>query len=265
MRLSYFLPFRHRTLIWQFARREVLTRYRGSMMGMGWALLTPLLMLCVYTLVFRGIFKARWADNNAGDFDFALQVYLGLIVFNVFAEVANRSPRLVLEEPNLVKKVIFPLEILPWVIILAGFFHLFLNTLALLVASIVIKGGVPLSAVTLPLVLAPLVPLLLGLAWLLAGLGVFIRDMQQVTNLLVSLLMFLSPVFYPIANLPSEWRKWLQLNPLAPLIEQSRQVALDGSWPDWLVMLKLLVATSVFAWVCARWFAAARKGFADVM
>jgi lipopolysaccharide transport system permease protein len=265
MNHAYFLPLRQRTLIWQFARRDVLARYRGSLLGLGWSFLTPLLMLAVYTFVFRVVFNARWGQAGGDDFEFALQVYAGLIVFNLFAEVVNRAPRLVLEQPNLVKKVVFPLEILPWVAVLAGLFHLVLNLVVLLAAAAFTRGSQPLSIVALPLVLVPVVPLLLGLGWFLAGLGVFVRDVGQITSLVVSLLMFLSPVFYPVSSVPERWQPWLHANPLTPVIEQVRRVVLDGLWPEWSQLALHLVIASVFAWAGARWFAATRKGFADVI
>lgn len=261
----YFLPWRQRALIWQFARRDVLARYRGSLLGLGWSFLTPLLMLAVYTFVFRVVFKARWAASEAGDFEFALQVYAGLIVFSLFAEVANRSPQLILEQPNLVKKVVFPLEILPWVTVLAGLFHLVLNLAALLIAAAFARAGLPASVAALPLVLLPFIPLLLGMSWFLASLGVFVRDVGQITALAVSLLMFLSPVFYPVSSLPEPWRPWLLGNPLAPVIEQLRRVALEGMWPDWTQLALYLAVACAFAWAGAAWFAATRKGFADVI
>lgn len=264
MNHPYFLPLLRGNLIWQFARRDVLARYRGSLLGLGWSFLTPLLMLAVYTFVFRVIFKARWGQEG-GDFEFALQVYAGLIVFNLVAEVVNRAPRLVLEQPNLVKKVVFPIEILPWVAVLAGLFHLSLNLLALLGATVIARGGLPITILALPLVLAPLVPLLLGLTWFLASLGVFVRDVGQITTLVVSLLMFLSPVFYPLNSLPAQWQPWLLLNPLTPAMEQLRRVVLHGMWPDWPQLFALLAIASLFAWAGARWFAATRDGFADVL
>lgn len=265
MNHAYFLPWRQRTLIWQFARREVLARYRGTLLGLGWSFLTPLLLLAVYTFVFRVVFKARWGAQGADDFEFALQVYAGLLVFSLFAEVISRAPRLVLDQPNLVKKVVFPLEILPWIMVLAGLFHLALNLLVLLVAAAITRGGLPLSVVALPLVLASFVPLLLGLGWFLAAVGVFIRDVGQIASLAISLLMFLSPVFYPISSLPDRWQPWLQVNPLTPAIEQLRRVVLDGQWPEWPQLALQLVLASVLAWAGARWFAATRKGFADVI
>jgi lipopolysaccharide transport system permease protein len=265
MHHPYFLPLRQATLIWQFTRRDVQARYRGSLLGLGWSFLTPLLMLAVYTFVFRVIFKARWGDAPNGDFEFALQVYAGLVVFMLFAEVVSRAPRLVLDQPNLVKKVVFPLEVLPWVAVLAGLFHLAVNLVALLGAAAIARGGLSPSVFALPLVLAPFVPLLLGLAWFLAALGVFVRDVGQITTLLVSLLMFLSPVFYPVKSLPEQWQPWLKANPLTPVMEQLRRVALDGRWPDWPQLLIELAIASAIAWAGARWFAATRKGFADVL
>ena len=265
MNHAYFLPLRQRTLIWQFARRDVLARYRGSLLGLGWSFLTPLLMLAVYTFVFRVVFKARWGAGGSDDFEFALQVYAGLIVFGLFSEVVSRAPRLVLEQPNLVKKVVFPLEILPWVAVLAGLFHLALNLAVLLAATALSRGDLPLSIVALPLVLMPFVPLLLGLGWFLAALGVFVRDVGQITSLAVTLLMFLSPVFYPVSSLPERWQPWLLANPLTPVMEQLRRVTLEGLWPDWPQLLLHLVIASAVAWLGARWFAVTRNGFADVI
>ncbi|OGA18737.1 MAG: ABC transporter permease [Betaproteobacteria bacterium RIFCSPLOWO2_12_FULL_63_13] len=265
MNHPYFLPLRQRTLIWQFARREVLARYRGSLLGLGWSFLTPLLMLAVYTFVFRVVFKARWGTGSSDNFEFALQVYSGLIVFGLFAEVVNNAPRLVLNQPNLVKKVVFPLEILTWVTVLAGLFHLVLNLAVLLAAAGLARGGLPLTVVALPLVLAPFVPLLLGLAWFLAALGVYLRDIGQITTLVVNLLLFLSPIFYPLSMLPARWHPWLQANPLTPVIEELRRVTLEGQWPHWSQLALNLVVGLAVAWLGARWFAATRNGFADVI
>jgi len=262
--MQAFFPLRQRTLIWQFARRDVLARYRGSLLGIGWSLLTPLLMLAVYTFVFREIFKARWM-NAGGDFEFALQLYAGLIVFNLFAEVLSQAPRLITDQPNLVKKVVFPLEILPWVAILVSLFHFAINLAVLLAAAAVFHGGLSLTVLALPVVLIPLLPLLLGLAWFLAALGVFVRDVSQVMSMVVGLLMFLSPVFYPTSALPPQWQPWLKANPLTPAIEQMRRVVLDGLWPDWEQCLIFAVVGCLVCWAGARWFAAARQGFADVL
>lgn len=262
---AYFFPYSQKSLIVNLARRDVLARYRGSMLGLAWSFLTPLAMLLVYTFVFRNVFKARWPSTNDGAFEFALQVYAGLIVFGFFSEVVSRAPRLVLDSPNLVKKVVFPLEILPWVAILSGLFHFLVNLLALVFATGIARGELPLSILAVPLVVIPVVPLLLGIGWFLAALGVYLRDIQQITTLVVSLLMFLSPVFFPTSSLSPQWQGVLQVNPLTPAIEQLRRVVLDGYWPNWQDLGQLVIVSFVVAWIGARWFAATRRGFADVL
>lgn len=268
---TYFLPFQLRSLIWQFARRDVLSRYRGSLLGLGWSFLTPLLMLAVYTFVFREVFNARWPASGRGGFAedsnvaFALQVYAGLIMFNLFAETVTRAPRLVVDQPNLVKKVVFPLEILPWSAILASLFHMAVNLAVLAAAVLIARGGLPVTILALPLVVAAFLPLLLGLTWLLASLGVYLRDSGQIVGMAVTPLMFFSPVFYPVQSLSERWHPILNLNPLTLPIEQLRRVLIDGLWPDWLALLGYAALAACVAWLGARWFAATRKGFADVI
>ena len=265
MQLSFFFPVQQRSLIWQFARRDVLARYRGSLLGLGWSLLNPLLMLAVYTFVFREVFKARWGSGDGGGIEFALQVYAGLIVFNFFSECLSRAPRLVLDQPQLVKKVVFPLEILPWTALLSSLFHTAVNLAVLLAAAAALHGQLSWSVLSLPLVFLPLLPLLIGLSWFLAALGVFVRDVGQVIGMVLNLLMFLSPVFYPMSSLPESWQPWLALNPLTPVIEQTRRVVMEGQWPD-LSLLAIFAAFSLLvAWLGGLWFAATRKGFADVL
>jgi lipopolysaccharide transport system permease protein len=268
---SYFFPVHLRFLVWQFARRDVLARYRGSLLGLGWSFLTPLLMLGVYTFVFREVFNARWPaaphTGHTGDENlaFALQVYAGLIVFNLFAEVLGRAPRLVLDQPNLVKKVVFPLEILPWVSILAALFHLAVNCTVLVGAVVLATHQLPATVLALPLVVVAFVPLLLGCSWLLASLGVFLRDIGQLIGMLLTALMFLSPVFYPAQALPARWQPLLLLNPLSIPIEAIRQVVLEGVWPNWVDLGIYTVCALIVGWLGAHWFAATRKGFADVI
>lgn len=258
-------PLRYRALIWQFARRDVLARYRGSLLGLFWSFLTPLLMLGVYTFVFREVLKARWPTGDGGDFDFALRVYSGLIVFNLFAEIMSRAPNLVVGQPNLVKKVVFPLHILPWVSLLAALFHVALNLLVLVLAAAWYQGGLGFEVLSLPLVVLCFVPVLLGIGWFLSALGVYVRDVGQATGLIISLLMFLSPIFYPASALPEKWQDFLFLNPLTLIIEQVRHVVIEGHWPDWGGLLLYGACGLAFAWLAARWFAITRRGFADVL
>ncbi len=264
--LAYLFPRQHAGLIRQFAAREFDARYRQSLLGSLWAVLTPLLMLGVYTFVFRTVFKLSWsggqgADSNLG---FALRVYAGLAVFNFFAECVNRAPRLVLDQPHLVKKVVFPLEILPWVSVVSALVNLVI-ALALLLVFGLADGSLHATAIALPLVWLPLLPLCLGLSWLLAAVGTFVKDVGQVLGLLVSLLMFLSPIFFPLERLPAALQPWLALNPLALPITQTRQVLLDGLWPHWGAWGLQLLASCAIAWAGAAFFKAARGGFADVV
>lgn len=267
---SYLWPWRHAGLIAQFASREVQARYRQSWLGTLWALLTPLLMLAVFTFVLRFVFKLRWAGEASGvgdesDLLYALRVYAGLAVFYFFSECVSRAPRLILDQPHLVKKVIFPLEILPWVSTLASFVQLGVGMLVLLGLSAWAQGGLPLTVVALPLVWLGLLPLCVGLGWLLAALGTFVRDVVQVVGLVLSLLMFLSPVFFPLEALPQAAMPWALLNPLAIPITLTREVVLEGLWPRWELWLLHVLASLCLAMLSALFFSRARRGFADVV
>jgi lipopolysaccharide transport system permease protein len=258
--------WRQRELWWKLSQREVQGRYRGSMLGWGWSFITPLLMLAVYTFVFSQVFQARWGDlEDGGPLMFAINLFAGLIVFNVFGETANQSPTLILNNANLVTKVIFPLEILPAVTVATAVFHAATSLVVLLAFQLIGQGGVPLTMLWLPLVWLPLMSGCLALGWLLAALGVYLRDLGQVIGVAVNLLMFLSAVFYPLSALPPRWQPLLQLNPLVLVIEQTRRVAVDGLPPSlaylgWGSLLGLLICELGF-----RAFQKARRGFADVL
>lgn len=258
-----------RELILTMVKREVVGRYRGSMMGLLWSLLTPLLMLVVYTFVFSVVLKARWSGAAAGTEEsraqFAILLFAGLIVHGLFAEVVNRAPGLVIGNVNFVKRVVFPLEVLPVVATGAALFHAAVSLVVLLGAVFVASGSIPWTAVLFPLVLAPLIMLTLGVAWVLASLGVFMRDVGQIVGLLTTILLFLSPVFFPITAVPELFRPWMQLNPLTFVIEQSRAVLIFGEIPAWRGWLGYTAVAYVFAWAGYAWFQKTRKGFADVL
>lgn len=264
--LSYLWPWRYRDLIWQFARREVLTRYRGSWLGMGWSVLTPLAMLLIYTLVFKHVFQARWPSSAEGsNFDFALNLYAGLIVFNWTVELLARAPRLILDQPNLVTKVVFPLPVLAWSALLAAGFQTLISTLLWLIAC-ALGGHVP-SALWLmaPVILLSFAPWLLGMSWLLCSLGVYLRDLSQLVALAMSGLMFLSPVFYPTQALPEWLRPMAQWNPLTGPIEALRDCVLSGVMPNaWL----MATSTAMGLLTCVLGLALMQRiksGFADVL
>lgn len=262
---NYLWPWRQRALIAQLAQREVHARYRQSALGLAWVVITPLLMLGVYTLVFRNIMRVRWPGSvDESNLAFALRLYAGLAVFAFFAECVNRAPGLILEQPNLVKKVVFPIELLAWVSAASAGVGLAVSALLLLALNALVQGGLPVTAVALPLAWLPLLPLALGLTWLLAGIGTYVRDVGQVLGMAMSALMFLSPIFYPVEALPEAVRGWMGLNPLAGVITDTRAV-LAGSWPDWGRLALALAAHSLLALAGALFFRRVRTGFADVL
>ncbi|MFO1098503.1 MAG: ABC transporter permease [Xanthobacteraceae bacterium] len=256
----------------QLVRREVVGRYRGSILGIAWSLLTPLFMLAVYTFVFSTIFKARWNPSATGAdvaehplAEFAIILFAGLIVFQLFGEVVNRAPRLILENVNYVKKIVFPLEILPIVALGSALFHTFVSMVVLLVFIVLFMEQIPQTAVLLPVALAPYAILILGLAWFLASLGVYFRDIAQFLSTIVTALMFLSPIFFPSTALPEWLQPWLALNPIALPVEETRNVLIWGKAPDWAALglySLIAVAVAVLGYV---WFQKTRKGFADVI
>ena len=258
--------WRHRQLIARMTRREVAGRYRGSAMGLLWSLLTPLFMLLIYTFVFSVVFKARWGEGlEQGRGQFALILFAGLIVHGLFAEVLQRAPQLILAHTNYVKKVVFPLEVLPVVQLLAASFHALVSLGVLLLAQMVLGPAIPWTALFLPLVALPLLLLTLGLAWLLASLGVFVRDIAQGMGLLTSVLLFTAPVFFPLHALPVALQPWLQLNPLTFIIEQTRAVLIWGQLPNVGGLALYSLCALVVAMLGFAWFQKTRKGFADVL
>jgi len=255
----------HRQLIATLTRREVIGRYRGSVMGIAWSFFNPVLMLAVYTFVFSEVFQARWTGLDASKGSFAILLFVGLIVHGLFAECANRSPSLIMAHSNYVKKVVFPLEVLPVVTLGSAIFHAGVSLIVLLLAQLFLMQTLYWTALSFPLVLLPLGIGTLGFSWLLAALGVYLRDVGQVIGVLTTVLLFLSPVLYPVAALPAAYQPWLTLNPLTYLIEESRNVLLFGLWPDWSsLMLALLIAVLIAAAGFA-FFQKARRGFADVL
>lgn len=257
--------WRHRELTYALIKREVVGRYRGSFMGILWSFFNPLFMLAVYTFVFSVVFKARWGGGSDSKTEFALILFSGLLVFNLFSECINRAPGLVLANANYVKRVIFPLEILPLVTLGAALFHGVVSLGVWLLAYSFLYGIPHLTVLYLPVVLLPLAFFILGASWFLAAVGVYLRDIAQFIGVLTTVLLFLSPVFYAASSLPEAYRWLLFMNPLTPVIEQVRLVLFWGQGPDaWLLIMSLTVSVAV-AWAGFASFQKARKGFADVI
>lgn len=256
----------NRKLIYTLAKRDVVGRYRGSVVGMGWSFFNPLLMLMVYTFVFSVVFQARWGEMEQDSRGaFAVVLFVGVLVHGLFAECINRAPTTIVGSINYVKKVVFPLEILPAVSLASALFHSTITLGVLLVAQLIVLGFVPWTAVLLPVVLLPLMLLCLGLGWMLSGLAVYLRDIAQFTGILTMAMMFMAPVFYPVSALPENIRPWLYLNPLTFIIEQSRAVLLWGQLPDWIGLGKHFGVSLLVAWAGFAIFQKLRRGFADVV
>jgi lipopolysaccharide transport system permease protein len=255
----------YRQLIVAMTKREVIGRYRGSVMGLAWSFFNPILMLAVYTFVFSEVFQSRWPGQEAGRGSFAILLFVGMIVHGMFSECANRSPSLIMNNSNYVKKVVFPLEILTVVTLGSAIFHAGISLIVLLMAQFLLTHTLYWSALWFPLVLLPLLIATLGLSWLLAALGVYLRDVGQVIAVLTTVLLFLSPVLYPVAALPPAYQPWLKLNPLTYIIEESRNVLLFGQLPQWDSLALALLIGVVIAALGFWFFQKTRKGFADVI
>ena len=249
------------------AKRDVAGRYRGSLIGILWSFLNPVLMLSVYTFVFSVVFKARWGSEYAANdrTGFAITLFAGMIVYALFSECINRSPSLILNNTNFVKKVVFPLEILTWVAMASSLFHAFVSFLVLAIFFAIIYHTLHWTMVFLPFILTPLILLTAGLSWIIASTGVYLRDVGQTIGIITTILMFLSPVFYPVDALPEQYRLLMHLNPLTFPIEQAREVVIWGHQPHWRSLLFYSIFSLIITWLGFAWFQKTRRGFADVM
>ena len=250
-------------------KREIIARYRGSFLGLLWTLINPVLMLLIYTFVFGVVFKVRLEPQNSYLYDdkfaFAMLLFTGLVLFNLFSECLSRAPGLILTNVNYVKKVIFPLEILPLVSLGSALFHAGISFLVLFAFLLIMEHPIEWTIIFLPIVLLPLMLFTVGLSWILASIGVFVRDIGQLISLILTMLLFLSPIFYPASALPEPIRDYLFLNPLTLIIEQVRSVILCGQLPDWNSLALYYLFASFIAWSGLAWFRKTRKGFADVL
>lgn len=257
--------FRHRELLWDLVKRDFIGRYKGSMLGIIWSMFNPLLMLVIYTIVFSVAFKAKWGSGVENKVSFAIVLFSGIVVHSFFAECINRAPDLIRSQPNLVKKVIFPLEILPWMILISSFFHFLISMIILLIFCLI--AGMPIhgGAIIIPIALIPLMLLNLGFAWIFASLGVFLRDLSQIMGILTTVSLFMAPIFYPAKALPQVFGKILIWNPITLPVIQLRNLLLWGKpflWSSWAISLVISIAICQLGY---WWFQKTRHGFADVL
>jgi lipopolysaccharide transport system permease protein len=247
-------------------RNEILARYSKTMLGVIWSLINPLVMILIYSVVFGMIFEVRFG-RSAGttEIPYGIVLFSGLLLHVFLAETLLRAQGIILDNSNYVKRVIFPLEILPLSILLANVIQAGVALLVLMAVILIAGFPIPLTALLLPVVWAPLVLITLGLAMIVASLGVFVRDISQVLGFLMTILLFGSSILFPADMLPEALRPWLLLNPLTIIVDQTRAVLLWGELPDWRLLGYHAVVSAAVAWIGCWWFLRTRRGFADVM
>jgi lipopolysaccharide transport system permease protein len=268
--MNVFEPVRnlyaHRNLIRQFAWRDVEARYKGSYLGMVWSFVTPLMMLAVYSFVFSVVMKAKWGvSQNESKLDFALTMFCGMTVFNIFGECVSRASGLILQYPNYVKKVVFPLEILPVATLGSSLINAGLSLIILLLGVVIFLPTWPVTIFLFPLVLVPICALTLGVSWFLASMGVFIRDIAQPVGVIVQMLFFVSGIFFPPSAVPEDVRFLMEVNPFVGILEDARRTLLWGQWPDWPWLIAITVLSLIVMQLGYFWFMRTKKAFADVI
>ncbi len=257
--------WQNRNLLLQLWKRDFAARYKSGILGVTWALLNPLLMLALYSFVFVSVFKMRWGSGPDVQGNFVLLLFSGLIVHGFFAEFITRAPQLVLSNVSYVKKVIFPLELLPLVPLLGAAINFLVGIVLISLMLFYLQGSIPPTIVLVPIVMAPFALLVLGLTYFLSATGVFVRDLAHLVGIVVTIAMFASPVLFPMEVVPAAYRPVLYLNPLTVIVEQVREVVILGVVPDWRVTLVYWLAALLIFAGGFSWFQTIRKGFADVL
>lgn len=257
----------HRELAWQLAKRDIQGRYRATYLGLLWSVLTPLVLLVIYTFVFAVVFEARWSDSGMPESraEFALTMFCGMLLFTLFSDVVNRAPSMVVHNSNYVKKVVFPLETFVISGLLAALFNLLVGAVVWLVGVVFLRGMPPWTIVWFPLVLLPVCLTTLGISWILASLGVFIRDLNYLVALATQVLFFITPIFYSIERVKYPFRRLLELNPLSHCVEDARRVMMYGQAPEWGWWAATLASSALLALLGYGFFMKSRRAFADVI
>lgn len=253
-------------LLLSLTGRDIKKKYKDSLLGALWGVLVPLIMLAIYTVIFSTIFSAKWKGIEVHTkVDYAVLLFIGLIVYNFFAESLTRAPTAVLGNPNLVKKVVFPLEVLPPVVVLSSLYNAGVGAIALGAFLIFSSFGLHWQVILLPILVLPMLALTLGVTYLFASLGVFFRDVDQIAGLLARVLQYLTPVLYPSIIFPDAIGQWMRLSPLAIYVEQIRALIVTGTLPNW-GLYGWAVAWSVSIFFFGYWwFQRTRRAFADVV
>lgn len=255
----------YRDLLLELVKRDFIGRYKGSFFGIAWSLFHPLLMLAIYTLVFGVAFKARWNVGGEDKVAFAIVLFSGMIIHAFFAECITKAPTLIRSNPSYVKKIVFPLDILPWVTLFSAMLHFLVSFAVLLLFCFLANVDVHVGVLLTPIVILPLILMVIGISWILSSLGVYLVDLVQITGMFATITLFLAPVFYPVSLLPGAYQSFIFLNPITLPIEQLRDVMLFGqplNWAHWFYSLLIGMVVSAIGYM---WFQKTRKGFADVL
>lgn len=265
--ISIFLDLiKNRQLIYQMSQREIMGRYKESILGLFWSFFNPIILLCVYTFVFSVVFKARWGtEGDDSKTQFAVVLYVGMIVHGLFSECLNAAPHIISNNTSYVKRLVFPLQVLPWVSMSSAMFNAGIGLFVLLIVQFVLSGNLPWTAIFAPIIFLPLVLTTMGFSWFLAATGVYVRDIRQTTGIFTTVLLFLSPVFYPISILPPNFQLILLANPLTFIIEQARGILIWNRIPDFGGLVIYSLASLGIAWMGFWWFQKTRNGFSDVL
>ncbi len=251
-------------LILSLARRELVARYKGSVLGIVWAVVTPVVTIAIFTFIFAGIFNTRFGAGGT-PWDYALYLFCGLLPWTMFQETVQHSSTTIITHANLVKRVVFPLEILPVAQALSSLGNQMFGTLALVVATVIVRHELHVTILWLPALLIPQLLFTLGAAWLVASLGVFLRDIVQGITLLLMAWMYLTPIIYPESIVPESYRPFINLNPFTALVRSYRRIFLEGLAPDWSSLAYFAVIAAVLFVFGYWWFAKTRRNFADVI
>lgn len=265
--LKFFLMLKNkRELIYQFSKRDVISRYKGSFLGIIWSFITPLIMLAIYTFVFSVIFQAKWGTGiEVSKAQFALTLFCGLITYNVFSEMINKSATLIINNQNYVKKVVFPLEILPLSTLGSVLVHFIISLIALLLGELIFMGGIPWTVFFLPIVILPLLFTTLAFSYLISFLGVYIRDISYTVAIAINVLFYLTPIFYPMEAVPEYFRSIMSLNPLTSIVESMRAILLYNQIPNFLELFIWIVISMIFMLIAYAGFIRTKRGFSDVI
>ena len=255
----------NRTLIKQLVKKEIYGKFQETHLGFFWVVFEPLLMLAVYTFVFRVIFNRQWLSETETTLEFSAILFSGLLLFNFFRETVNSAPRLIIKNTNYVKKVVFPLEILPLVSVLTSLYHLFISMLILIVIYIIAYGQPNLAVLYTPLILLPYILIVFGVSLFLSSTGVYIRDVAQIVAMIVMGSLFLSAIFYPIESVPEKYQIWFYFNPIAFTVDQFRSAFMWGESPELKWFAVYYPVSIVISWLGFFWFQKTRKGFSDVL